>query len=105
MISTTAPGFAPPNGATKSLTVGRILSLNGWLTNPIFTRTGDDFAFVAKAAMAKWGNDNLRADVCRHILSHLYTPHPGYCLCRVSPFSSALCSGGMQREGTHTTGI
>lgn len=44
-------------------------------TNSVYN-IGDDFAFVAKAAVAKWGNDAIRADVRFLVLSHLYTPHP-----------------------------
>lgn len=50
----------------------------------------DAFTVVAKAAIAKWGNDYLRAVVRCFVLTHLYTPHPKNFRHRGLAFSLAL---------------
>ena len=65
---------------------------------------GDDFAFVAKAAVAKWGGDYFRADICCRILSFVYTPSRTFSA-RGLPISLALCLGAILGVCMPTIGI
>ena len=65
------------NGVTRSSTVGTC----GLQFHPLLIYadpTGDDFAFVAKAAVAKWARDYIRVDVSWNFHIYRFNAYPNF---------------------------